>query len=54
MYPLSVMLDIPVISGGATWHPKGRAHAPNENIFIEDYFNAMRFLASLMSAFASA
>lgn len=52
MYPLSVMLDIPAISGGATWHPKARVHAPNENIYTEDYFKAMHFMAALMDAFA--
>lgn len=54
MYPLSVMLDIPVISAGATWHPKARAHAPNENIFVEDYFNSMRYTAALFDHFARA
>jgi acetylornithine deacetylase/succinyl-diaminopimelate desuccinylase-like protein len=52
MYPLSVMLGIPVISGGATWHPEGHAHAPNENIFVEDYFRAMHFTAALVDHFA--
>lgn len=54
MYPLSTMLDIPVISCGATWHPKARAHAPNENILVEDYFKAMHFTAAFMEAFAEA
>lgn len=53
MYPLSVMLGIPVISAGATWHPHARAHAPNENIFVEDYFNAMHLTAALMGHFAT-
>ncbi|NDJ84963.1 MAG: M20/M25/M40 family metallo-hydrolase [Chloroflexi bacterium] len=53
MYPLSTQLGIPVISAGATWHPGGRAHAPNENIFEEDYFAAIRFMAVLIDRFAA-
>ncbi len=52
MYPLSVMLNIPVISAGGTWHPEARAHAPNENILERDYFNAMRFAAALLHHFS--
>ncbi len=51
MYPLSVMLNIPVLSAGATWHPQARAHAPNENILERDYFDDMRFTASLLAHF---
>lgn len=51
LYPLSVMLDIPVISAGATWHPKARVHAPNENIFVKDYFDSMQFTAALFDIF---
>ena len=52
MYPLSVMLDIPVIAAGATWHPQAKAHSPNENIFERDYFDDMRFTASLLTHFS--
>ncbi|MBI5928358.1 MAG: M20/M25/M40 family metallo-hydrolase [Chloroflexi bacterium] len=53
MYPLSVMLGIPVISAGATWHPHARAHATNENIFVQDYFDSMHLTAALMRHFAA-
>jgi len=52
MYPLSVMLNIPVISAGATWHPDTRAHSPNENILERDYFTSLRFTASLIEHFS--
>ena len=52
MYPLSTMLDIPVISAGATWNPGNQIHSPNENIFERDYFLNMRFLASLIERFS--
>jgi acetylornithine deacetylase/succinyl-diaminopimelate desuccinylase-like protein len=54
MYPLSTMIGIPVIFAGATWHPNMRAHSPNENIFVSDYFDSMRFTASLIAHFAEA
>ena len=52
IHALSVTLGIPVISAGATWHPKARAHAPNENIFVDDYFKSIYFMATLMDAYA--
>lgn len=54
MYPLSVELDIPAVSAGATWHPNTRAHSPNENIYVKDYFETMRFMAALIEQFAIA
>ncbi len=53
MYPLSTMLNIPVVSAGTTWHPDARAHSPNENILEQDYFDDMLFTASLLSHFRS-
>ncbi len=52
MYPLSTMLDIPVISAGATWHPDARAHSPNENIIEQDYFDDLLFTAHLIARFS--
>ena len=52
MYPLSTMLDIPVISAGATWNPGNQIHSPNENIVERDYFLNMRFLAHLIERFS--
>lgn len=54
VYPLSLMVNVPMISGGATWHPKARAHAPNENIFVEDYFKSIQFMAAFVNHFATA
>ncbi len=54
MYSMSTVAGIPVCFAGATWHPDMRAHSPNENIFIDDYFDSMRFTASLIAHFAEA
>ncbi len=53
LYPLSAMLGIPVVFAGATWHPNMRAHSPNENILLEDYFTSMRFTATFIDQFAT-
>jgi acetylornithine deacetylase/succinyl-diaminopimelate desuccinylase-like protein len=53
LYPLSAKLGIPVVFAGATWHPQMRAHSPNENILVRDYFQSMRFTAAFMSHFAA-
>ncbi len=53
MYPLSVEIGVPAVSAGATWHPGARAHAPNENIYLDDYFHSMRFMAALIDQFAN-
>lgn len=53
MYPLSTMLDIPVVSAGATWHPRARAHSPNENILERDYFQSIIFTGHLLNRFGS-
>jgi acetylornithine deacetylase/succinyl-diaminopimelate desuccinylase-like protein len=38
---------------GATWHPDARMHSPNENIYVKDYFEAMRFTAAFIARFAT-
>lgn len=53
MFPLSVELGIPVISAGTTWNPGSRAHSPNENILLKDYFESMRFTAALLDEYAA-
>ncbi len=53
LYPLSAMLDIPVVFAGATWHPNARAHSPNENILLKDYIDSMRFTAAFIDHFAT-
>jgi len=52
IYPLSTLLGIPAIFAGATWHPNIRAHSPNENILVKDYFESMRFTAAFLDYFA--
>ena len=52
IYPLSTLLGIPVVFAGATWHPNARAHSPNENILVRDYFASMRFTAAFLAHFA--
>lgn len=53
MHSLSTLLDIPTVFAGATWHPEARAHSPNENILLKDYFESMRFTASFIAHFAA-
>lgn len=52
VYPLSTQLGIPVIFAGTTWHPNARAHSPNENILVKDYFSSMQFTAAFLAHFA--
>lgn len=53
MYSLSTVLGLPVIFAGATWHPDARAHSPNENIFVDDYFASIRFTGAFLHRFAT-
>ncbi len=53
VHQLSTVLDIPVVFAGTTWHPDARAHSPNENIFVKDYFESMRFTAAFLDLFAT-
>ena len=52
MYPLCQALGIPAVSAGCGWHD-GRAHAPNESVRIEDYFEGIRFIRELIDKFAA-
>jgi acetylornithine deacetylase/succinyl-diaminopimelate desuccinylase-like protein len=53
MHPFSLILGLPLIFAGATWHPDIRAHSPNENIFEKDYVESMRFTAAFIDRFAA-
>jgi acetylornithine deacetylase/succinyl-diaminopimelate desuccinylase-like protein len=53
MYPFDAVLGQPMVFAGATWHPDIRAHSPNENIFVKDYFESMRFTAAFVERFAT-
>ncbi|MBI5033055.1 MAG: M20/M25/M40 family metallo-hydrolase [Chloroflexi bacterium] len=51
MYPLCQALGIPAVSAGCGWHDS-RAHAPNESIRLDDYFEGISFVRELMERFA--
>ena len=53
MHPFDAVLGQPMVFAGATWHPNARAHSPNENIFVKDYFESMRFTAAFVERFAT-
>lgn len=53
MYSFSTVLGLPVIFAGGTWHPDARAHSPNENILVEDYFRTVRFTGAFLHRFAT-
>ncbi len=52
MYPLSDMLGIPAVCAGIGY-AGARAHAPNENIRLADYWQGQRFIGELIEAFAA-
>jgi acetylornithine deacetylase/succinyl-diaminopimelate desuccinylase-like protein len=51
MHPLTTALGIPTVMAGITY-PGSRAHAPDENIRLEDYFEGMHFIRCLIEVFA--
>jgi acetylornithine deacetylase/succinyl-diaminopimelate desuccinylase-like protein len=52
MYPLSAALGIPAVSGLGVGHAQSRIHAPNENIRLEDYFQAVKFTGEFIRLFS--
>jgi acetylornithine deacetylase/succinyl-diaminopimelate desuccinylase-like protein len=52
MYPLTTALGIPTVMAGIT-HPGSRAHAPDENIRLDDYFEGIHFIRQLIETFAN-
>jgi acetylornithine deacetylase/succinyl-diaminopimelate desuccinylase-like protein len=52
MYALSAALGIPAVSGLGVGHAQSRIHAPNENIRLEDYFEAIKFTGEFIRIFA--
>lgn len=53
MYPLTTALHIPTVMAGVTYSGS-RAHAPDENIRLDDYFEGLRFIGRLIMHFAEA
>jgi acetylornithine deacetylase/succinyl-diaminopimelate desuccinylase-like protein len=51
MYPLSQALGIPAVSMGVGY-PGTRAHAPNENIRLGDYWTGIQAMGELIRGFA--
>ncbi|HSJ58307.1 MAG TPA: M20/M25/M40 family metallo-hydrolase [Anaerolineae bacterium] len=50
--PLAVVAgDIPTVMAGIS-HPSAHLHAPNENIYVEDYVEGIRFVGELIHRFA--
>jgi acetylornithine deacetylase/succinyl-diaminopimelate desuccinylase-like protein len=52
MYPVCEALGTPVTSGCGTGYQGSLVHAPNENIRIADYWDAMRCMGAFIAAFA--
>ena len=52
MYPLSMALGIPAVSGVGVGHAQSRIHAPNENISLEDYLRSIKFTGEFIRIFA--
>ncbi len=53
MYPLSQALGIPAASGVGVGHAQSRIHAPNENIRLADYLQAVRYMGEFIDIFAA-
>ena len=52
MYPLTAALNIPTVMAGIGYSD-ARAHAPDENIRLSDYFEGLRFIGRLIERFSS-
>jgi acetylornithine deacetylase/succinyl-diaminopimelate desuccinylase-like protein len=47
LYPLATALNIPTVMAGITY-PDSRAHAPDENIRLDDYVEGIQFVGRLI------
>jgi acetylornithine deacetylase/succinyl-diaminopimelate desuccinylase-like protein len=45
-------LGLPISSAGGIWYPGARAHAPNENVRVDDYIKGIKYVARLFDCFA--
>jgi acetylornithine deacetylase/succinyl-diaminopimelate desuccinylase-like protein len=52
IYPVAAELGTPVTSGCGTGYQGSLIHAPNENIRIADYWDAMHCMGAFIRAFA--
>ena len=46
-------LGLPISSAGGIWYPGARAHAPNENVRLDDYIRGISYIGRLFAAFAA-
>ncbi len=53
MYALSQALGIPAVSGVGVGHAQSRIHAPNENIRLSDYIQAIKYMGEFIRLFAA-
>jgi acetylornithine deacetylase/succinyl-diaminopimelate desuccinylase-like protein len=53
MYVLCQALGIPSVAGPGGGNPEANIHAPNENIILDDYVNAIKGVALLIQEFAN-
>ena len=51
MYPLTTALNIPTVMAGVSYSD-ARAHAPDENIRLSDYFDGIKFIGQLIDRFS--
>lgn len=51
IHPILTLLGIPVVCAGGGY-PGTRAHAPNENIRLDDYWQCQKFIGHLIKEFA--
>jgi acetylornithine deacetylase/succinyl-diaminopimelate desuccinylase-like protein len=51
MYPLTTALGIPTVMAGIGYSD-ARAHAPDENIRLSDYFEGLQFVGRLIDRFS--
>jgi acetylornithine deacetylase/succinyl-diaminopimelate desuccinylase-like protein len=52
MYEVCGTLGIPGIATGGVRHAESNIHAPNENIYVDDYLEVVRFTCYLLDVFA--
>lgn len=52
MYILCQQLGIPAVSVGVG-HSRSNTHAPNENIYLDDFFDGIKLIAAVMKRFAN-
>lgn len=44
--------DIPIPSAGGIWYSGSRAHAPNENVRLDDFIRGITYIARVFDRFS--